>query len=131
MRPNKYFNGVNEVEEILPRVKLLVSRSTVLLSTVRTLSNIRVNSSSQQLLVGLKKDYYHAQYEYHKVLEEIVKLGGVVERIGEGFVDFASKVNGKKVWLCWRYGEPDVNYYHEKRSDCHRRKRLEILRGLS
>ena len=31
-----------------------------------------------------------------------------------GLVDFPSDINGKRVFLCWRLGEPDVQFWHEE-----------------
>ena len=30
-----------------------------------------------------------------------------------GLVDFLAKIDGRDVYLCWRYGEPRVAHYHE------------------
>jgi hypothetical protein len=29
-----------------------------------------------------------------------------------GLLDFYGQVDGKLVWLCWRYGEDAVTHYH-------------------
>lgn len=30
-----------------------------------------------------------------------------------GLVDFRGEIDGRPVWLCWRLGEPEVEFYHE------------------
>ena len=32
---------------------------------------------------------------------------------GSGLVDFPSEMNGRHVLLCWRLGEPEVQFWHE------------------
>jgi hypothetical protein len=44
---------------------------------------------------------------------EVRALGGVVKDPQVGTVDFYSSVEGRFVWLSWRYGEDSVGYYHE------------------
>ena len=33
--------------------------------------------------------------------------------IGSGLVDFPALVSGRQVWLCWRLGEPAIEWWHE------------------
>jgi hypothetical protein len=43
----------------------------------------------------------------------IDELGVTLREIETGLVDFAALVNGRQVWLCWRLGEGDVEWWHE------------------
>ena len=56
-------------------------------------------------------------WEAARVLkDEVARLaeGDVVLRDPEaGLVDFLGEVDGRRVWLCWRVGEPNVTHYHE------------------
>ena len=46
-------------------------------------------------------------------IEELVRLG--IELKGpDGLCDFPCLRDGKEVYLCWRLGEPEVLYWHEK-----------------
>ena len=45
--------------------------------------------------------------------QRVQKWGGVVKDPQTGLVDFYGRVDGKLVWLCWRYGEDSLGYYHE------------------
>lgn len=45
-------------------------------------------------------------------LEELDRLG--VELKGaDGLCDFPARIDGRDVYLCWRLGEPDVQYWHD------------------
>ena len=46
-------------------------------------------------------------------IEELTSVGCVFKGFEEGLVDFYTKRNGKDVFLCWRLGEPAVEYWHE------------------
>jgi hypothetical protein len=37
----------------------------------------------------------------------------VVKDPQTGLVDFYGRIDGRTVWLCWRYGEDCVGYYHD------------------
>ena len=43
----------------------------------------------------------------------IDELGVTLREIDTGLVDFPALVNGRQVWLCWRLGEGDVDWWHE------------------
>ena len=40
-------------------------------------------------------------------------MGGVIKDPQTGLVDFYGRVGEKLVWLCWRYGEDTLGYYHD------------------
>lgn len=43
----------------------------------------------------------------------IDELDVALRDIETGLVDFPALVHGRRVWLCWRLGEPDVAWWHE------------------
>ena len=43
----------------------------------------------------------------------IDELGITLREIETGLVDFPALVNGRQVWLCWRLGEGDAEWWHE------------------
>lgn len=51
--------------------------------------------------------------QIEKLLAQIRAYGGEVKDLNGGLIDFLSLRNGREVYLCWRYGEPRIAYYHE------------------
>jgi hypothetical protein len=45
-------------------------------------------------------------------VEEIQGHGCVCKGIEQGLVDFPCVLGAEVVFLCWQYGEPDVNHWH-------------------
>jgi hypothetical protein len=43
----------------------------------------------------------------------IDELGVTLREIETGLIDFPALVTGRQVWLCWRLGEGDVEWWHE------------------
>jgi hypothetical protein len=65
----------------------------------------RVHSLEQQAQVlGRELDGYQRELE---------ELGIHLKDRRLGLVDFPSEMNGRSVLLCWRLGEPEVQYWHE------------------
>jgi hypothetical protein len=50
---------------------------------------------------------------YEKGWRDIQGLGAVVKDTSLGLLDFYGRIEGRLVWLCWRYGETNLAYYHE------------------
>lgn len=44
---------------------------------------------------------------------ELASLGITLKDRRIGLVDFPAEREGRVVWLCWRLGEPAVQYWHE------------------
>lgn len=47
---------------------------------------------------------------------EIQATGAVIKDINHGLVDFPALRDGREVYLCWKYGEEEIRYYHETNS---------------
>lgn len=43
----------------------------------------------------------------------IMNLGITVKDVDEGLVDFLGRRNGREIYLCWKYGEDDIDYWHD------------------
>ena len=46
-------------------------------------------------------------------LKEIQALGVLVKDVNSGLLDFPSLREGRIVFLCWRFDEPQVEYWHD------------------
>ena len=54
-----------------------------------------------------------AQIEtYRAGWREVEEMGAVLKDARTGLLDFYGEVDGKLVWLCWRYGEAECAFYH-------------------
>lgn len=42
----------------------------------------------------------------------LVEMDVTLRDISTGLIDFPALVSGRPVWLCWRLGEGDVEYWH-------------------
>ncbi|HLV01558.1 MAG TPA: DUF2203 domain-containing protein, partial [Acidobacteriota bacterium] len=49
----------------------------------------------------------------HGYLAKIQDAGCLVKSVDEGLIDFPHIRDGREVYLCWRYGEDDIEYWHE------------------
>jgi hypothetical protein len=57
-------------------------------------------------------------------VSELEDLGVRVRDIDSGLVDFPANRFGDTVYLCWRYGESDIEYWHSANEGFSGRKSL-------
>jgi hypothetical protein len=48
---------------------------------------------------------------------ELQQIGGELTSAENGTVDFPAQLDGDRIWLCWRYNEPEVNSWHATECD--------------
>lgn len=51
--------------------------------------------------------------QVRRSVRAITDLGVTLKDVNTGLVDFLTRRNGREVYLCWRYGEPQIAYWHE------------------
>jgi len=45
-------------------------------------------------------------------LASVTELGAVPKDLGMGLVDFPFLLEGKEIYLCWRFGEKKIRFWH-------------------
>jgi hypothetical protein len=78
----------------------------------KTPETIEVDERDPSDVRELKQDLLRRADIYQKAWSEIEEMGAVLKDPHAGLVDFYGHVDGKAVWLCWRYGEDAVTHYH-------------------
>ena len=51
---------------------------------------------------------------FYSSIEELEKTGVVLKGLEEGLLDFPSKKFDDEIWLCWKEGETEIKFWHEK-----------------
>lgn len=49
-----------------------------------------------------------------ELVSEINATGAILRDVNTGLVDFPALREGEEIYLCWRYDESSVAYWHEK-----------------
>ena len=61
----------------------------------------------------------------NSLIEELTNVGCVFKGFDDGLVDFHSTLDGRDIYLCWKFGEPEIQYWHEIDSGFASRQALE------
>lgn len=62
---------------------------------------------------GLSDEVAALVEQINALNDELAGVGCVLKDLSRGLVDFPARYRGRKVWLCWRLGEPAVAHWHE------------------
>lgn len=83
-------------------------------------------SSTFEEYIPLKQKLNAAITQFYVASEDLEKTGVVIKSIDQGLLDFPSKRFDEDVWLCWKYGETEIKFWHEKDSGFTGRKPVEV-----
>ena len=61
----------------------------------------------------LEREAQNLAREIDGFQQELEQLGIQLKDRRLGLVDFPSEMNGRRILLCWRLGEPEVQFWHE------------------
>ena len=50
--------------------------------------------------------------DLQQTIEKIQEFGCVVKDLDIGLIDFPTLLNGEEVYLCWKLGEPGIQFWH-------------------
>ncbi len=115
---------LEEVNDLVPKlapvVKLQLERRTTIESLLMELGRelgdvpekIVVDPADPTNIRNLKRDLVERIEEYRAGWREVEEMGAVLKDARRGLLDFYGTVEGKLVWLCWKYGEEQVAHYH-------------------
>ena len=99
----RQFGRRTEIEDRLKSLSVLVGEVP---------SDLTPQDSDPDPIQALKRDLVQRISEYQEGWRDVEALGAVVKDPRIGLVDFYGEVDGRAVWLCWKYGEAEVGHYH-------------------
>lgn len=71
-------------------------------------------SSSLGDYATIKKQLNSGVTKFYGLIEDLENTGVVLKSLEEGLLDFPSKRFDEDVWLCWKEGETEIKFWHEK-----------------
>ncbi|CAE6498611.1 MAG: DUF2203 domain-containing protein [Candidatus Nitrosotenuis sp.] len=63
---------------------------------------------------AIKRELNSAVTKFYQAVEDLENTGVVLKSLEEGLLDFPSKRFDDEVWLCWKEGETEIKFWHEK-----------------
>ena len=124
------FFTTNEANDALPNVikkfEYALAKNTEAKKIEQELQMSISTTNSFESYVTLKQRLNSVITQFYESVELLENTGVVVKSIEQGLLDFPSKRFEEEVWLCWKYGETEIKFWHEKDSGFMGRKPIEV-----
>jgi hypothetical protein len=124
-----YFT-TNEANQALPDVikkfEFSMAKKNEVSKLEQELQMSLATANTFEQYISLKQKLNSAITEFYESVETLENTGVVVKSIEQGLLDFPSKRFDEEVWLCWKYGETEIKFWHEKDSGFMGRKPIEV-----
>jgi hypothetical protein len=111
---------LGEANAILPRLSIAIGAQLVRAGEIeRRFRRLQAESASAggpvafAELIATCPELVREVAAYEEGWEAVQNMGVVVKDARIGLCDFYGRVDGQLVWLCWRYGEPSIEFYHD------------------
>ena len=124
-----YFT-TNEANEVLPDVikkfEFALAKKNDITKLEQQLQLSLSTTDSFEEYVTLKQKLNSVITKFYESVEILENTGVVVKSIEQGLLDFPSKRFNEEVWLCWKHGETEIRFWHDKDSGFMGRKPIEV-----
>ena len=123
-QPTKMFN-IEEATQLLSRVRPLVEQlqglQRSIITTNRQLDEAVLKLSQgngyplreiRQQIQDLTKHQLHLIEAFQSAAQQLESIGCLLKDLNLGLVDFYSLRNGEPVFLCWKFGEEQIRFWH-------------------
>ncbi len=124
-----YFT-VKSANEILPIVikkyEYAKKQKDLIIKTEQELTQSMSTENSLIDYATLKQKLNSVVTKFYQSLEDLENTGVVVKQLDEGLLDFPAKRFDQEIWLCWKEGETEVKFWHEKDTGFMGRKPISV-----
>jgi hypothetical protein len=131
----KYFTPA-EANNMLPLVRAIVKDVMELAHAVRDrqarLERLQKDGVANGIVTASQLEEEEAAQEVdlerlEEFTDELADLGVELKDFLTGLIDFPCWMDGREVYLCWKYGEAELGWWHEVNAGFRGRQPLEML----
>ena len=126
---NSYFS-VNDANEILPLVikkfnYAKKAKAEVMKMEQQLTSEVTPTTSLEEYTV-VKRKLNSSITKFYQSIEDLENTGVSLKGLDEGLLDFPAKRFDEEIWLCWKEGETEIKFWHEKDTGFMGRKPISV-----
>jgi len=99
---------------IIKKFKSVTHLKNEIIKIEQQLSSSLSPTGNFEQYVIIKQKLNSIVTKFYQAIEDLEKTGVVIKGIDEGLLDFPSKRFDDEIWLCWKQGETEIKFWHEK-----------------
>ena len=115
-----HYFGLDEanqrISDVRPVLERLRDDRELVADAQETLRRERENNGSAEHAEQLAEREQEIREIVRRMQQAVTRLddwGITLRDISTGLIDFPALANGRPIWLCWRLGENDIEWWHE------------------
>ena len=126
---NSYFS-VDDANEILPLVikkfnYAKKAKAEVMKMEQQLTSEVTSTTSLEEYTI-IKRKLNSSITKFYQSIEDLENTGVSLKGLDEGLLDFPAKRFDEEIWLCWKEGETEIKFWHEKDTGFMGRKPISV-----
>ena len=112
--------------EVIDKFKKVINNKNEIVKIEQELNTALSPGNKFEKYVKIKQTLNSAVTKFYQSVEDLEKTGVVIKGIEEALLDFPSKRFDEEVWLCWKNGEKEIKFWHEKDVGFNGRKPIDV-----
>jgi hypothetical protein len=110
--------------EVKRRFNTILSQKNYVVALQEELQKTVESSCSLERFIEKKQQLNGEVSNLYKAIEQLEDMGIMIKSVDEGLLDFPSMRFNEEVWLCWKLGETEIKFWHNKEEGFMGRKPL-------
>lgn len=111
---------------VIEKFKIVTNLKNEIIKLEQQLSSSLSTQSTFEQYITIKQKLNSIVTKFYQAIEDLENTGVVIKGIDEGLLDFPSKRFDDEVWLCWKEGETEIKFWHEKDVGFNGRKPISV-----
>ena len=112
--------------DVIKKFEYAMAKNTEVKKLEHELQISASSNNSFESFVTIKQKLNSAITKLYESIELLENTGVVLKSLEQGLLDFPSKRFDEEIWLCWKYGETEIKFWHEKDSGFMGRKPIQV-----
>jgi hypothetical protein len=121
---------VSDANEILPLVikkfNYAKKAKAEVMKMEHQLTSEMTSTTSLEEYTIIKRKLNSSITKFYQSIEDLENTGVFLKGLDEGLLDFPAKRFDEEIWLCWKEGETEIKFWHEKDSGFMGRKPISV-----